>query len=75
MLVYYAELLYISIPAPARGRTFEREQVMECMDGISIPAPARGRTAQFVKSSSSSRFQFPPPRGGERGRGVFFTAW
>ena len=34
---------------------------------ISIPAPARGRTNYATVPAFSITFQFPPPRGGERG--------
>ena len=33
---------------------------------ISIPAPARGRTEAVLDPKQDNRFQFPPPRGGER---------
>ena len=55
----------ISIPAPARGRTATRWR-NGVIVGISIPAPARGRTEPEKDFQWINRFQFPPPRGGER---------
>ena len=55
----------ISIPAPARGRTFSGRNIGDIY-AISIPAPARGRTMYLVRRFLDDQFQFPPPRGGEQ---------
>ena len=62
-------MLTISIPAPARGRTGNPMPESHGEWIISIPAPARGRTSLPSGTAPASLFQFPPPRGGERGAG------
>ena len=56
----------ISIPAPARGRTL----VKVALGGACYfnSRPREGANMGELTSCSPSKFQFPPPRGGEQGK-------
>ena len=68
------EDLPISIPAPARGRTFSAESTPNRCYFNS--RPREGANEERELFLSVAQFQFPPPRGGEHDfKRNFFTEW
>ena len=65
--------MYISIPAPARGRTESLAVALEMLP-ISIPAPARGRTLHFVLLPAFFGYFNSRPREGANPRMVFMRS-
>ena len=65
----------ISIPAPARGRTWQ--PLRACLTVIDFNSRPRegANLGAFTLLLPLSRFQFPPPRGGERKKSTGVNRW
>ena len=62
----------ISIPAPARGRTYGLTR-RECISCNFNSRPREGANGlHFLPHLHANGFQFPPPRGGERGIPMYY---